>query len=79
MVPFRDKVVLVAKNWLYRRTAGGYSAISGSLVSRISLISFSCGFQLSSSRGSSTPGNFRRPETDEVLGTCLVAQMANFV
>jgi hypothetical protein len=45
MVPFRDKVVLVAKNRLYRRTAVGYSAISGSLVSRISLISFSFGFQ----------------------------------
>ena len=44
MVPFRDKVVLVAKNRLYRRTAVGYSAISGSLVSRISLINFSFGF-----------------------------------
>jgi hypothetical protein len=39
-VPFRDKVVLVAKNRLYRRTAVGYSAISGSLLSRISLIRF---------------------------------------
>jgi hypothetical protein len=73
MVPFRDKVVLVAKNRLYRRTAVGYSAISGSLVSRISLISFSFGFQLSSSRGSSTPGNSRRPATEVVLGTYLAS------
>jgi len=79
MVPFRDKVVLAAKNRLYSRTAVGYSAISGSLLSRISLTSFSFGFQLSSSRGSSTPGNSRRAETVDVLGTCLVAQMANFV
>jgi hypothetical protein len=48
-------------------------------VRRISLISFSFGFQCSSSLGSSTPGNFRRPATDEVPGTCLLAQTAKLV
>ena len=47
--PFRDKVVLVARNRVQRRTAVGYPATSGSRVSRISLINFSFGFQRSSS------------------------------
>jgi len=45
--------VLWAASRVISRRAVGYSATSGSRVSRISLINFNLGFQCSGSRGSS--------------------------
>ena len=79
MVPLRDQAVLCANSWLYRRRTVGNSATSGSRVSRISLISFSLGFQCSGSRGSSNPGDLTRSATDWVPRERLAARMVNLV
>ena len=58
----------------YRRKTGGNWSTSGSWLTRISLTSFSLGFQRSGARASSMPGNLTRSATDLVPRACRAIQ-----